>query len=169
MNIADYKRFDVINGQGIRHSLYTSGCTHKCRGCFNASIWNFGYGELFTDEFEERIIDDLKIDYVKVQGLSILGGEPLQNVEGLLPLLKRIKKECKSKDIWIWSGYTFEEIIKNEKMNELISYCDVLIDGRFELERRDLTLKWRGSSNQRILDVKESLKEGKVILLSLDE
>ncbi|WP_405169445.1 anaerobic ribonucleoside-triphosphate reductase activating protein [Paenibacillus sp. FSL H3-0286] len=169
MNIADYKQFDVINGRGIRHSLYTSGCLHHCKGCFNASIWNFNYGTPFTKEYEERIIKDLKIDYVKIQGLSILGGEPLQNVEGLLPLLKRVKRECKEKDIWIWTGFTFEEIYRDEKMKELISYCDVLIDGKFVLEQRDLTLKWRGSHNQRILDVNESFKQGKAILLSLDE
>jgi anaerobic ribonucleoside-triphosphate reductase activating protein len=169
MNIADYKQFDVINGPGMRHSLYTSGCSHHCKGCFNASIWNFNYGTPFTKDFEDKIIDDLKIDYVKISGLSILGGEPLQNVDGLLPLVKRIKSECENKDIWIWSGYTFEEIIQDEKMKELLSYCDALVDGRFELELRDLNLKWRGSSNQRLLSVQESLRCGKAILLPLNE
>lgn len=167
MNIADYKRFDVINGLGLRHSLYTSGCSHHCKGCFNASIWNFNYGTPFTEEFEDRIIEDLNIDYVKISGLSILGGEPLQNVDGLLPLVKRIKAECEKKNIWIWSGYTFEEILQDDKQKELLSYCDILIDGRFVVELRDLTLEWRGSRNQRVLDAKESLNQGKAILLSL--
>lgn len=168
MNIADYKRFDVINGLGLRHSLYTSGCSHQCKGCFNASIWNFNYGAPYTKEFEDRIIEDLNIDYVKISGLSILGGEPLQNADGLLPLVKRIKAECEKKDIWIWSGYTFEEISQNKLMKEILSCCDVLIDGRFDLELRDLTLKWRGSRNQRVLDVQESLKQGRAIVLSLN-
>ncbi|WP_342423082.1 anaerobic ribonucleoside-triphosphate reductase activating protein [Paenibacillus sp. FSL E2-0178] len=166
MNIADYKRFDVINGLGLRHSLYTSGCSHHCKGCFNASIWNFNYGTPFTEEFEDRIIEDLNIDYVKISGLSILGGEPLQNVDGLLPLVKRIKAECEKKNIWIWSGYTFEEITQNKLMKELLSYCDVLIDGRFELSKRDLNLKWRGSTNQRIIDIQSSLSENKAVLFA---
>lgn len=164
MNIADYKRFDVINGLGLRHSLYTAGCSHHCKGCFNASIWNFNYGVPFTKEFEDRIIEDLNIDYVKISGLSILGGEPLQNVDGLLPLVKRIKVECKNKDIWIWSGYIFEEILQNDKQKELLSYCDILIDGRFELSKRDLNLNWRGSTNQRIVDIQRSLSENEVVL-----
>ncbi|MDY8021105.1 anaerobic ribonucleoside-triphosphate reductase activating protein [Paenibacillus polymyxa] len=158
MYIADYKRFDVINGTGLRHSLFVSGCTHHCKGCFNASAWNSQYGIECTDELENKIINDLKIDYVKIAGLSVLGGEPFQNIDGLLPLLKRVKNECKDKTVWIWSGYTFEEILKDSSKKDMLSLCDVLIDGKFELDKKDLTLKWRGSSNQRVIDVQKSLE-----------
>lgn len=158
MYIADYKRFDVINGRGLRHSIFTSGCTHHCKGCFNAATWNFNYGKPYTLELEERIIDDLNMPDVSIAGLSILGGEPFQNVEGLLGLASRVRSECSGKDIWIWSGYTFEEIIEDESRRKLLTCCDVLIDGKFILERRNLKLKWRGSDNQRVIDVKESLR-----------
>ncbi|MGV6935842.1 anaerobic ribonucleoside-triphosphate reductase activating protein [Paenibacillus sp. CMM36] len=164
MYIADYKRFDVINGIGLRHSLFVSGCTHHCRGCFNASAWNSQYGNKYTDELENKVINDMKIDYVQIAGLSVLGGEPFQNIDGLLPLLKRLKNECKNKTVWIWSGYTFEEILKDSSKKDMLSLCDVLIDGKFELDKKDLTLKWRGSSNQRVIDVQKSLELQMTIL-----
>lgn len=167
MNIADYKKFDVINGKGLRHSLFVSGCTHHCKGCFNAATWNFEYGTPYTHEFEDQIIDDLNIDNVNISGLSILGGEPFQNVDGLLSLAKKVKEECMGKDIWIWSGYTFEEIVSDERKLELLNYCDALIDGKFMIEQRNLKLKWQGSENQRVINVKESLKCGEAILLPL--
>ncbi|MEC4565525.1 anaerobic ribonucleoside-triphosphate reductase activating protein [Paenibacillus sp. CMAA1739] len=166
MYIADYKRFDVINGTGLRHSLFVSGCTHHCKGCFNASAWNSHYGIKYTDELENKIISDLKIDYVQIAGLSVLGGEPFQSIGGLLPLLKRVKNECKDKTIWIWSGYTFEEILKDNSKKDMLSLCDVLIDGKFELNNKDLTLKWRGSSNQRVIDVQKSLMKSKIVLFN---
>ncbi|MMZ62066.1 anaerobic ribonucleotide reductase-activating protein [compost metagenome] len=158
MYIADYKRFDVINGIGLRHSLFVSGCTHRCKGCFNASAWNSHFGNKYTDELENKIINDMKIDYVQIAGLSVLGGEPFQNIDGLLALLKRVKNECKDKTVWIWSGYTFEEILKDSSKKDMLSLCDVLIDGKFELDKKDLTLKWRGSSNQRVIDVQKSIE-----------
>jgi anaerobic ribonucleoside-triphosphate reductase activating protein len=168
MNIADYKKFDVINGKGLRNSIFTSGCQHHCKGCFNAATWNFDYGKPYTQQWEDQIITDLNIDYVRISGLSILGGEPFQNVEGLLGLVKRIKSECVGKDIWIWSGYTFEELIADESKLELLTYCDVLIDGKFILEQRNLKLQWRGSVNQRVVDVNQSLNQGQAVWLELD-
>lgn len=167
MYIADYKRFDVINGRGLRHSLFTSGCTHHCKGCFNAATWNFNYGKPYTEELEEQIIGDLNMPDVQIAGLSILGGEPFQNVDGLLPLVSRVRSECSGKNIWIWSGYTFEEIVADESRRELLTYCDVLIDGKFILERRNLKLKWRGSDNQRVLDVRESLRTRQAVSMPL--
>ncbi|MEF2968436.1 anaerobic ribonucleoside-triphosphate reductase activating protein [Paenibacillus sp. M1] len=168
MYIADYKRFDVINGKGLRHSLFTSGCTHHCKGCFNAATWNFKYGTPYSSELEERIIADLNMPDVNIAGLSILGGEPFQNADGLLGLAARIRRDCRGKDIWIWSGYTFEEIMADadESKRELLSYCDVLIDGRFLLEQRNLKLKWRGSENQRVIDVKQSLITKQPVLMN---
>ncbi|RRJ61674.1 anaerobic ribonucleoside-triphosphate reductase activating protein [Paenibacillus oralis] len=166
MHIADYKKFDVLNGRGLRNSLFTSGCTHHCKGCFNAATWNFAYGFPYTREFEDQVIADLQVEGIRVAGLSILGGEPFQNVDGLLGLVGRVRAECPGKDIWIWSGYTFEEILADASRTELLAYCDVLIDGRFILERRNLKLKWRGSENQRVLDVRESLRERAAVWLT---
>ncbi|AZS18455.1 anaerobic ribonucleoside-triphosphate reductase activating protein [Paenibacillus lutimineralis] len=163
MYIADYKKFDVINGKGLRHSLFTSGCTHHCKGCFNAATWNFSYGTPYTKELEDRIIADLNMPDVKIAGLSILGGEPFQNVEVLSPLISRVRRECPGKDIWIWSGYTFEEIIADANKLKLLLDCDVLIDGKFMLEERNLKLKWRGSNNQRVIHIQESLIAGQAI------
>lgn len=167
MHIADYKRFDVINGKGLRHSIFTSGCTHGCRGCFNAAAWNFNYGVPYTAELEDRIIADLNMPDVRIAGLSILGGEPFQNVQGLLGLVQRVRAECPGKNIWIWSGYTFEELAADPQYLELLVYCDVLIDGKFILEQRNLKLKWRGSENQRVLDVQESLTRRQAVMLKL--
>jgi anaerobic ribonucleoside-triphosphate reductase activating protein len=160
MNYADYKKFDFLNGEGVRHSLFVSGCTHHCEGCFNAPAWNFNFGKEFTKELEDTIIKDLQDS--RIQGLSLLGGEPFDNTEGLTPLLKRIKEESQCSDIWSWSGYTFEYLLENKR--EMLEIVDVLVDGRFEIKQKDLTLKFRGSSNQRIVDVKESIKQNKTVL-----
>lgn len=165
MNIADYKKFDVLNGRGLRNSLFTSGCRHHCKGCFNAATWNFDYGTPYTPQFEDQIISDLNVANIKLSGLSILGGEPFQNVDGLLGLVKRVREQCEDKDIWIWSGYTFEEIVADTSKSELLTYCDVLIDGKFILAERNLKLQWRGSENQRVIDVKQSLRQGMVVAL----
>ncbi len=165
MYIADYKKFDVLNGRGLRNSLFVSGCTHHCKGCFNAASWNFNYGFAYTPEFEQQVIDDLQVPDIRVSGLSLLGGEPFQNVDGLLGLVKRVRKECPDKNIWAWSGYTFEELIADSARLELLTHCDVLIDGKFVLEQRNLKLKWRGSENQRVLDVQESLRQQAAVRL----
>lgn len=167
MNIADYKKFDVLNGRGLRHSLFTSGCTHHCKGCFNAAAWNFDYGTPYSKELEDQIIHDLNLTDVHIAGLSILGGEPFQNAHDLLGLVRKVRECCPGKDIWIWSGYTFEELLEEKEKAELLSYCDVLIDGKFVLEQRNLKLEWRGSENQRVLDVQKSLEVGQAVGLEL--
>ena len=162
--IPDYKPFMFVDGEGVRCSIYVSGCLFACKGCFNRAIQNFRYGTPYTNELEDRIIEDLSHDYV--QGLTLLGGEPFLNTEVCLSLVKRVRKEFgHTKDIWSWTGYTFEELLEetDDKL-ELLSYVDVLVDGRFELEKRDLSLQFRGSSNQRIIDVPQSLVESNVVI-----
>lgn len=171
MYYADIKKVDVANGPGIRVSLFVSGCTHKCKGCFNEDAWDFKYGQLYTQKEEDKIIELLKPSYI--DGITILGGEPFEyiNQKGILPLLRRIKKELPNKTIWCFSGYSFDKDIlenmlkKYDETKELISYIDVLVDGKFILEKKNLKLKFRGSSNQRIINVKESLKNNKIILI----
>lgn len=171
MYYADIKKVDVANGPGVRVSLFVSGCTHKCKGCFNEEAWDFKYGHEYTKKEEDKIIELLKPDYI--EGITILGGEPFEyvNQKGILPLLRRIRKELPNKTIWCFSGYTFDtDILENmcnkyEETKELISYIDVLVDGKFEIDKKNFKLKFRGSSNQRIINVKESLKNNKVILM----
>ncbi len=169
MNYADIKQYDVANGLGVRVSIFVSGCTHHCKGCFNADTWDFNYGKPFTKKEIEQIIEYLEPDYVA--GLSVLGGEPFEpsNQEGLLPLLRAVKETYPQKDIWCYSGYLFDEQIlgemcqESEITKEMIQYIDILVDGRFELDKRNLKLRFRGSENQRIIDVKQSLTCGKVV------
>lgn len=162
--IADYKPFMFVDGEGVRCSIYVSGCLFACKGCFNRAIQNFKYGTPYTKELEDQIISDLSHDYV--QGLTLLGGEPFLNTGVCLQLVKRVRQEFgESKDIWAWSGYTFEELLlESEDKLELLSLVDVLVDGRFELDKRDLTLQFRGSSNQRIIDVDKSLAISEVVI-----
>lgn len=164
MNYAQIRKLDVTNGPNIRTTLFVSGCTHHCAGCFNKDQQDFDYGNKFTKEVEDQFISYTLNPMIK--GVNILGGEPMQQTknDNLLNLLKRIKSEAK-KPIWLWSGYTFEQIISDSKKLELLNYVDVLIDGKFELENRNISLKYRGSSNQRVLDVAKSLKANKAILL----
>ena len=171
MYYADIKKVDVANGPGVRVSLFVSGCTHKCKGCFNEEAWDFKYGHEYTQKEEDKIIELLKPDYI--EGITILGGEPFEyvNQKGILPLLRRIRKELPNKTIWCFSGYTFDTDIledmcnKYEETKELISYIDVLVDGKFEIDKKKFKLKFRVSSNLRIINVKESLKNNKVILM----
>lgn len=162
MNYAQIRKLDVTNGPNIRTTLFVSGCTHNCNGCFNKDQQNFNYGTPFTKETEDEFIKLTMNPMVK--GINILGGEPMQQIKDdtLLNLLRRIKKETK-KPIWMWSGYTFEQIIDNPKRLELLKEVDVLIDGKFEIKNRNISLKYRGSSNQRVIDVKETLKEKEII------
>ena len=169
MNYADIKRVDVANGEGVRVSVFVSGCNHHCKGCFNECAWDFNYGNKFTDEQEEEVMKDLDHDYIS--GLTLLGGEPLEpvNQEGLLPLVKKAKEKFPDKKIWCYTGFDFEKDVvgkmakENETTKELLKYIDVIVDGKFEEDKKDLKLKFRGSSNQRILDVQESLKENKPV------
>lgn len=162
--IADYKAFNFVDGEGVRNSLYVSGCLFACEGCFNQVVQNFRYEKPFTKELEDKIIEDLSHDYV--QGLTLLGGEPFLNTEVCLTVVDRVHQEFGTqKDIWSWSGYTFEELLLESKDKlELLNKIDILVDGRFELSKRNLNLQFRGSSNQRIIDVKKSLTSGQAVI-----
>lgn len=162
--IADYKAFNFVDGEGVRNSIYVSGCPFNCRGCYNRIVQNFNYGVPYTEELEQQIIDDLKHDYV--QGLTLLGGEPFLNTTVLIPLVRRVREIYgNTKDIWSWSGYYYEELLQDtEDKIELLHLIDVLVDGRFDITKKDLTLQFRGSSNQRIIDVPQSLEQKQVIL-----
>lgn len=160
----DYKPFNFVDGEGVRNSLYVSGCLFACEGCFNKAVQNFKYGQPFTQEVEDQIIDDLRPDYV--QGLTLLGGEPFLNTEVCLRVVKRVRQEFgHRKDIWSWSGYTFDELLlETEDKLALLNSIDILVDGRFELAKRNLNLQFRGSSNQRIIDVPKSLAQNQVVI-----
>ena len=160
--IADYKAFNFVDGEGVRNSLYVSGCLFACEGCFNKAVQNFNYGTPFTEPLMNQIIEDLSHDYV--QGLTLLGGEPFLNTD--VCLVKRVRETFGSaKDIWSWSGYTFEELLlETPDKLELLHSIDILVDGRFELAKRNLNLQFRGSSNQRIIDVPKSLAAGKAVI-----
>ena len=169
MNYADIKRIDVANGEGVRVSVFVSGCNHHCKGCFNECAWDFNYGNKFTEKQEDEVLKDLDHDYIS--GLTLLGGEPLEpaNQEGLLPLVKKAKEKFPDKKIWCYTGFDFEKDVvgkmakQSDTTKELLKYIDVVVDGKFEEDKKDLKLKFRGSSNQRILDVQESLKENKPV------
>lgn len=168
MKYADIRQYDVANGEGIRTVLFVSGCTHNCKGCFNQLYQDFNYGKEFGQKEIEQIIN--YVSKKEIRGLTLLGGEPLQNIDGIKPLLEEIHKyiskwreEGEEKDIWLYSGYTFEEIYECEKKRELLKYIDILVDGRFIEEKLDLKLAFRGSSNQRIIDVKKTIEKGTII------
>ncbi|RYL94362.1 anaerobic ribonucleoside-triphosphate reductase activating protein [Sporolactobacillus sp. THM7-4] len=164
MNYADYKRFDFLNGTGLRHSLFVSGCHFHCKGCWNAVAWNPEFGKPYTKEVENQIITDLNRPDVRVQGLSLLGGEPFDHPETLTRLVKRVNQECKGKDIWCWTGFKFEDLREDRDRREMLHSIDVLVDGPFDITQRNLKLKFRGSANQRVIDVKKSLETGGVVL-----
>ena len=172
MYYATIKEFDTANGVGVRVSLYVSGCTHHCKGCFNKETWDFCYGERYTQIEEDRIINACKKEYIK--GLTVLGGEPFEkaNQKDVARLMKRFKQECPGKDLWCYSGYLFDEDmveggkIFTEYTTDMLSCIDYLVDGEFVEELKNLRLKFRGSSNQRIIDVKQSLKTGQVVTLT---
>lgn len=154
MNIMDIKWIDVINGDGLRLSIFTSGCTIHCKGCFNKTSWDFNAGYEFTNEIKNKIFKQMNESGYYYQGISILGGEPTDNSEELIEFIKEFRKNCVDKDIWIWTGRTIQEIEKNSKYLELINLCDVAVVGPFIESLKDLSLKYRGSSNQKIIDVK---------------
>lgn len=164
MNYAQIRRYDVANGPGIRSTIFVTGCTHNCYNCFNKEYQDFNYGKAWTEKETREVIEYLKLDEVK--GLTLLGGEPFQNEVDLLKVVKDIKKEVQ-KGIWVFSGYTYEEILRDKNKTKLLKECDVLVDGRFVEGLKDLSLRFRGSSNQRIIDIKKSLAANKVILFDL--
>ncbi len=162
--IADYKPFNMVDGEGIRCSLYVSGCLFNCPGCYNKAAQNFHYGRPYSQKLEDQIIEDMGQSYV--QGLTLLGGEPFLNTQVCLRLVRRVRKEFgHDKDIWSWTGYTWDELMQEsyDKL-ELLSELDILVDGRFLEAKKDLTLQFRGSSNQRIIDVPKSLAANQVVI-----
>lgn len=165
MHYAQMRKYDVANGIGIRSTLFVSGCTHQCPGCFNTDYREFDYGMPWTKEAEDTFLSYIKDE--NVHGVTILGGEPMQQTkdDDLLNLLRRIKQET-NETIWIYSGYTYEEILKEPKRRQLLELCDVLVDGRFVEALKDLKLRFRGSSNQNIIDVQASLTLGEKVLLT---
>ncbi|KGF05735.1 anaerobic ribonucleoside-triphosphate reductase activating protein [Arcanobacterium sp. S3PF19] len=150
--IADYKPFNFVDGEGVRCSLYVSGCPFKCPGCYNAAAQSFRYGRQYTAELEEQIISDLAQPYVA--GLSLLGGEPFLSTPILLPLVRKVRKRFgKEKTVWIWSGYLYEQLLAEPEKRELLNLCDVLVDGPFIRKKFVRDLPFRGSLNQRIIDL----------------
>jgi anaerobic ribonucleoside-triphosphate reductase activating protein len=162
--VGDYKPFMFVDGEGVRCSLYVSGCLFACEGCFNRATWNFRYGTPYTTELEDRIIADLRQPYV--QGLTLLGGEPFLNTGVCLSLVRRVRAEFgDTKDIWSWSGYTYEELlVDSDDKRELLQNLDVLVDGPFDRAQQDFSLQFRGSANQRIIDVPRSRDAGEAQL-----
>ena len=169
MNYGAIKKCDIANGVGVRTVLFVSGCTHHCKGCFQPETWNFDYGERYTKETEDEIIESLRPDYV--DGITLLGGEPFEpeNQRELVKLLRRIKKELPQKTVWSFSGYTYEELTGAsravcEVTKEMLSMLDVLVDGEFVEAKRNISLRFRGSENQRLIDMNQTRKEGKIVL-----
>ncbi|MCD7729941.1 MAG: anaerobic ribonucleoside-triphosphate reductase activating protein [Oscillospiraceae bacterium] len=171
MNYGEIKNYDISNGEGVRVSLFVSGCTHHCKGCFNPETWDFSYGMPYTAETERSIMDMLSFEYV--DGLSLLGGEPFEpsNQRELVPLLRRIRAELPRKNVWCYTGYTLEtDLLGNsrarcEATDEMLGMIDVLVDGEFKEELKDISLVFRGSSNQRIIDLKKTLESGETVLI----
>ena len=168
MRYEKIRKFDVSNAPGVRSTLFVTGCTHNCKGCFNKELQDFEAGKVWTQEDEDNFISYVKND--NVVGVNILGGEPMQQVmDDCLPnLLKRIKEET-GKNIWLWSGYLLEEILENEKRKNILQYVDVLVDGRFDIGKRNINLKYRGSENQRVIDVKKTLISNSVAIYDFEE
>ena len=169
MNIATVKYYDIANGEGVRTSLFVSGCRHHCKNCFNSQAWDFSYGTPYGREDEESILDSLAPDYIA--GLSLLGGEPMEpeNQECVLALVKKVKERFPRKTVWIYSGFTWEELMQGSRAasplaKEILRYTDVLVDGRFVEEKKNISLFFRGSENQRVIDVQKTLATGKIAL-----
>ena len=164
MNYHKITKFDVDNGQGIRTVLWVSGCSHNCYQCHNPQTHDVNSGILFDNSAMTELLNSLNYEYVK--GITFSGGDPLHinNRKTIAEISYKIKELYPNKDQWLYTGYTFEQILKSKEMTDVIKYTDVLIDGRFEFAKRDISLKWRGSSNQRIIDVQNTLKKGRIII-----
>lgn len=170
MYYSEVKECDIANGPGVRVTIFVSGCTHHCKGCFNEMTWDFRYGREFAEEDINKIIKLLEPSYIA--GLTLLGGEPMEypNQQGLLPLLRKVKEAYPDKTVWCYTGYLYEkDILENfcgkwEETREMLTYLDVIVDGEFVEEQKDISLRFRGSSNQRIIDVKKSREAGKAVL-----
>lgn len=173
MNYAEIKNCDIANGEGVRVSLFVSGCTHHCKGCFNPMTWDFDYGKPFTEEIENSIMKMLEPVYI--DGLTLLGGEPMEpdNQKVLVKFLEKVKSKYPEKNIWCYTGYTLETDLLSESRarcdvtDKMLSFIDVLVDGEFILEKKNISLAFKGSENQRIIDLPNTLKEGRVVLKNL--
>lgn len=155
------RKMDISNGPGVRVSIFMQGCAFHCKNCFNQETWNFKLGKEFTSDTINKVLDLANKDYIV--GLSILGGEPMHplNIEGTTELAKAFKEKYPNKSVWVWSGFLFDKDLKDK---EVLKYVDVLIDGQYKDELHDFRLKWCGSTNQRVIDVKKSLKQKKIVL-----
>ena len=170
MRYATIKKHDIANGPGVRVSLFVSGCNHHCKGCFNEEAWDFNYGSTFTQETIDEILEALAPPHIR--GLSLLGGEPLEfvNQKGLLPLIEQVKERYPDKTVWCYTGFDYEKDVMCDMIKkwpvtkELFQFFDVLVDGKFEIDKLDLKLRFRGSSNQRIIDIPRSRAAGEVVL-----
>ena len=170
MNYCGIKKCDIANGLGVRVTLFVSGCTHHCRGCFQPETWDFEYGDKFTEDTEKELLEALKPDYI--HGITMLGGEPFEpeNQRALVGFIKKVNEQYPQKNIWCYTGYLLdEELLKPsrarcEVTDEMLSYIDVLVDGEFELEKKNISLQFCGSENQRLIDVKATLKTGEIVL-----
>jgi len=174
MYYGEIKNCDIADGIGVRVSLFVSGCRHHCEGCFNAMTWDFDYGRPFTEETENELLEMLLPDYI--DGLTLLGGEPMEpdNQRALVPFMRRVREKYPDKSIWCYTGCVLEDELLRESTwrceytDEMLSMIDVLVDGRFILARRNISLAFRGSDNQRIIDLKKTLAQGNTITLDLD-
>lgn len=170
MNYCNIKYNDIADGEGVRTTLFVSGCTNRCKGCFQPETWDFSYGELFTKDVENKIIDSMEPYYI--DGLTLLGGEPFEpsNQVALLPFLKRVKERYPEKNIWAFTGFVYDrDLIPGGRKHthctdELLSLIDILVDGPFILEQKSLSLQFRGSQNQRVIDMKKTLSSGQVTI-----
>lgn len=162
MNYAQIRKYDIANGPGVRTTIFLTGCTLNCKNCFNKEYQNFNFGSVFDEKAFAELMDSLNDD--NIRGLSVLGGEPFDNLGGLNDLIKNVR-ERSEKDIWVYSGYTFEELVQKDGAMDVLKNIDVLVDGRFVEDLKDLKLKFRGSSNQRIIDMKRTLEEDRILLM----
>lgn len=162
MNYAQIRKYDIANGPGVRTTIFLTGCTLNCKNCFNKEYQNFHFGKVFDEKAFEEVMDCLSD--ANISGLSVLGGEPFDNLEGLKEFISKVRANSE-KDIWIYSGYTFEELLEKDGAMDVLKNIDVLVDGRFVEDLKDLKLKFRGSSNQRIIDMKRTLEEDEILLM----
>ena len=161
MNYGQIRKYDVANGEGIRTSIFVTGCNHHCKGCFNEEYQDFDFGNKWTDKETREVIEDLKLP--EVSGLTLIGGEPMEHPKELKEIVEKIKSEV-DKTIWIYSGFTYEKILEDEDKLALLKECDILVDGLFIEKELDLSLRFRGSRNQRVIDIQKSLANGEVTI-----
>ena len=170
MNYANIKYYDIADGEGVRTTLFVSGCTNRCKGCFQPETWDFGYGEPFTEAVQNQILESLEPSYIN--GLTLLGGEPFEpsNQAALLPFLRRVKARFPDKDIWAFTGFVYDrDLVAGGRKHtgftdEMLSYIDILVDGPFVEDEKDISLQFRGSANQRIIDLNKTRASGEVVI-----